>query len=110
VTGTAFSSFVTAAQTALASLFPCTLVVGGVTVTDASRSTWRKGAQLAEFGGGALPYEVCSVRVLRSAVTAATIKANATTATVDGVSVKILTVRDLKNDPAWHLECAATDP
>lgn len=110
MTGTAFSAFVTNAQASLASMFPCELVVGGVTASNAVRSAWRKGAQLAEFGGGAYPYEVCTVRVLRADVVGATILPNATTATVDGVSVKIMAVRDLKNDPALHIECAATDP
>ena len=108
---TDFAAFAVRAQAAAAATFPCTLILtGGATITDAARGSWRKGAVLAEFGGGTIPMDTVTIRVLRTAVSGSTIKANATTATVDGISVRITAVRDMKNDPAILLECTATDP
>lgn len=107
---TDFAAFAVRAQSAAAATFPCTLIFTGGSAITAARGSWRKGAVLAEFGGGAIPMETVTVRVLRTDAAGSTIKANATTATVDGISVRITAVRDMKNDPAILLECTATDP
>lgn len=110
MTGTHLAAFSTAFQSVLGSLFTCSFVVGAVTISSAARSPWRKAVVYDDIGGGAREVDVCSVRVLRTALGAQTVKPNVTTCTVDGTTAIVTMVSDIKNDNSLTLSIRALQP